>query len=126
MEQTVAMSTDGQHELALPGYRDEDVITFDEGLVGFPASKRFVVMENEALSPFAFCNASISATLAFWSSIPGSLSRTTTVRFLKTPGKQLASRTHRTAWLSQFRSSGRIPRRAPPICKRRFSSTIKK
>lgn len=52
MEQTVAMSTDGQHELALPGYRDEDVITFDEGLVGFPACKRFVVMENEALSPF--------------------------------------------------------------------------
>jgi flagellar assembly factor FliW len=52
MEQTVAMSTEGQHELALPGYRDEDVITFDEGLVGFPACKRFVVMENEALSPF--------------------------------------------------------------------------
>jgi flagellar assembly factor FliW len=52
MEQTVATSTDGQHELALPGYRDEDVITFDEGLVGFPACKRFVVMENEALSPF--------------------------------------------------------------------------
>jgi flagellar assembly factor FliW len=50
--ETVAMSTDGQHELALPGYRDEDVITFDEGLVGFPACKRFVVMENEALSPF--------------------------------------------------------------------------
>jgi flagellar assembly factor FliW len=50
--ETVAMSTDGQHELALPGYRDEDVITFNEGLVGFPACKRFVVMENEALSPF--------------------------------------------------------------------------
>lgn len=50
--ETVAMSKDGQHELALPGYRDEDVITFDEGLVGFPACKRFVVMENEALSPF--------------------------------------------------------------------------
>lgn len=52
MEQTVAMSTEGQYELALPGYRDEDVITFDEGLVGFPTCKRFVVMENEALSPF--------------------------------------------------------------------------
>ena len=52
MEQTVAMSTEGQHELALPGYRDEDVITFDEGLVGFSACKRFVVMENEALFPF--------------------------------------------------------------------------
>jgi len=52
MEQTVATSTDGQHELALPSYRDEDVITFAEGLVGFPACKRFVVMENEALSPF--------------------------------------------------------------------------
>jgi len=52
MEQTVAKSTDGQYELALPGYRDEDIITFDEGLVGFPAAKRFVVMENEALSPF--------------------------------------------------------------------------
>ena len=52
MEQTVATSTEGQHELALPGYRDEDVITFDEGLVGFPACKRFVVMENETLSPF--------------------------------------------------------------------------
>jgi len=52
MEQTVEMSTEGQHELALPGYRDEDIITFDEGLVGFPACKRFVVMENEALTPF--------------------------------------------------------------------------
>ena len=52
MEQTVAAATDAQQELALPGYRDEDVITFDEGLVGFPACKRFVVMENEALSPF--------------------------------------------------------------------------
>jgi flagellar assembly factor FliW len=51
MEQT-ALSTDGHNALALPGYRDEDVITFDEGLVGFPNSKRFVVMENEALAPF--------------------------------------------------------------------------
>jgi flagellar assembly factor FliW len=51
MEQTLG-SMEGQHELALPGYRDEDVITFDEGLVGFLACKRFVVMENEALSPF--------------------------------------------------------------------------
>jgi flagellar assembly factor FliW len=53
MEQTVEMSTDGQeHELALPRYRDEDVITFEEGLVGFPGCKRFVVMESEALTPF--------------------------------------------------------------------------
>ncbi len=52
MEQTVATSTDGQQKLALPGYRDEDVITFDEGLVGFPTCKRFVVMENESFSPF--------------------------------------------------------------------------
>ena len=52
MEQALATVTDGRYEMALPGYRDEDVITFDEGLVGFPACKRFVVMENEALSPF--------------------------------------------------------------------------
>ena len=54
MLQTVEVSTsrdDGQNK-PLEGYRDEDVILFDEGLVGFPGCKRFVLMENEALSPF--------------------------------------------------------------------------
>jgi flagellar assembly factor FliW len=51
-QQTAETSTDGHHELALPGYRDADVIRFEEGLVGFPACKRFVIMENETLSPF--------------------------------------------------------------------------
>lgn len=50
--QAVELSKEGQHELALPGYRDEDVILFDEGLVGFASCKRFVLTENETLSPF--------------------------------------------------------------------------
>lgn len=51
-QQTVATPAENERALTLPGYREEDVITFDEGLVGFPGCKRFVVMENESLSPF--------------------------------------------------------------------------
>src|SRR5262245_43664082 len=51
-QQTITRSAETDRELTLPGYREEDVITFDEGLVGFPGCKRFVVMENESLSPF--------------------------------------------------------------------------
>ena len=51
-QQTITRSAETDRELTLPGYREEDVITFDEGLVGFPGCKRFVVMENENLSPF--------------------------------------------------------------------------
>jgi len=50
--QTTVGSAEGEHELELPGYREEDVITFDEGLIGFPECKHFVVMENENLTPF--------------------------------------------------------------------------
>jgi len=52
MEQNADLSTEGHHELALPGYRDEDVITFNEGLIGFANCKRFVIMESETLDPF--------------------------------------------------------------------------
>ena len=51
-QQTVAASNEEDREITLPGYREQDVITFNEGLVGFPGCKRFVVMENESLSPF--------------------------------------------------------------------------
>ena len=48
----VPLVTNEGQDKPLPGYRDEDVILFKEGLVGFPGCKRFVLMENEALSPF--------------------------------------------------------------------------
>src|SRR5436190_15336819 len=41
-----------EFERLLPEYRDEDVILFEEGLIGFPSAKRFVLIESESLSPF--------------------------------------------------------------------------
>lgn len=52
MLQTSDLSTVGKFEPLLPGYRDEDVILFEEGLIGFPSAKRFVLIESESLSPF--------------------------------------------------------------------------
>lgn len=52
MLQTRDSSVAGKFEPLLPGYRDEDVILFEEGLIGFPAAKRFILIENESLSPF--------------------------------------------------------------------------
>ena len=52
MLQTIEISTEGKDERALPGYRNADIILFEEGLVGFPQCKRFVLMENESLAPF--------------------------------------------------------------------------
>ena len=52
MLQTRDLSTVGEYEPLLPGYRDEDVILFEEGLIGFPSAKRFVLIESESLSPF--------------------------------------------------------------------------
>jgi len=34
------------------GYAAESVIRFEEGLIGFPDCKNFVVMENEDIAPF--------------------------------------------------------------------------
>ena len=39
-------------ERLLPAYHDENVIFFEEGLIGFPAAKRFILVESESLSPF--------------------------------------------------------------------------
>jgi len=44
-------TADGLERL-LPAYRDENVILFEEGLIGFPAAKRFILVESESLSPF--------------------------------------------------------------------------
>jgi flagellar assembly factor FliW len=52
MLQTTDLSTAEEFEPFLPGYRDEDVILFEEGLIGFPDAKRFVLIESESLSPF--------------------------------------------------------------------------
>ena len=52
MLQTVEITKDEKNEPVLPGYRDADIILFEEGLIGFPSCKRFVLMENESLSPF--------------------------------------------------------------------------
>jgi len=52
MLQTNDLSMAKGFEPFLPGYRDEDVILFEEGLIGFPEAKRFVLIESESLSPF--------------------------------------------------------------------------
>jgi len=52
MLQTTDLPTAEGFEPFLPGYRDEDVILFEEGLIGFPEAKRFVLIESESLSPF--------------------------------------------------------------------------
>jgi flagellar assembly factor FliW len=52
MVQISDLSTAEEFERLLPAYRDEDVILFEEGLIGFPSAKRFVLIESESLSPF--------------------------------------------------------------------------
>src|SRR5438046_1600515 len=52
MLQTHDLSTVEEVEPLLPAYRDQDVIVFQEGLIGFPDAKRFVLIESESLSPF--------------------------------------------------------------------------
>jgi flagellar assembly factor FliW len=52
MLQTHDLSTVENFESLLPAYRDEDVILFEEGLIGFPSARRFILIESESLSPF--------------------------------------------------------------------------
>jgi flagellar assembly factor FliW len=52
MLQTRSLYTREEFERLLPAYRDEDVIVFEEGLIGFPNARRFVLIESEILSPF--------------------------------------------------------------------------
>jgi len=52
MLETRGLPTTDDFERLLPAYRDEDVILFEEGLIGFPAAKRFILIESESLSPF--------------------------------------------------------------------------
>ncbi len=52
MVQMRDLPTSEEFERLLPAYRDEDVILFEEGLIGFPSAKRFVLIESESLSPF--------------------------------------------------------------------------
>ena len=47
-----ALTTTKDLERLLPAYRDKDVIIFEEGLIGFPNAKRFILIESESLSPF--------------------------------------------------------------------------
>jgi flagellar assembly factor FliW len=52
MLETRSLTTADDFERLLPAYRDEDVILFEEGLIGFPSAKRFILIESESLSPF--------------------------------------------------------------------------
>ena len=52
MLETRALTTVDDFERLLPAYRDKDVILFEEGLIGFPSAKRFILIESESLSPF--------------------------------------------------------------------------
>jgi flagellar assembly factor FliW len=52
MLETRALTTADEFERLLPAYRDKDVILFEEGLIGFPGAKRFILIESESLSPF--------------------------------------------------------------------------
>ena len=52
MLETRALTTAETFEQLLPAYRDKDVILFEDGLVGFPGAKRFILIESESLSPF--------------------------------------------------------------------------
>ena len=48
---TYNVNAQGQEQLALNPYRDEDVVFFSDGLVGFEDCKRFVIAENKNLEP---------------------------------------------------------------------------
>src|SRR5215471_2981490 len=52
MLETRALTNTDDLERLLPAYRDKDVILFEEGLIGFPGAKRFILIESESLSPF--------------------------------------------------------------------------
>jgi len=52
MLQIHGLSTVEELEPPMPAYRDEDVILFEEGLIGFPNTRRFVLIESETMSPF--------------------------------------------------------------------------
>ena len=52
MLETRTLTTPEDFERLLPAYRDKDVILFEEGLVGFPGAKRFILIESESVSPF--------------------------------------------------------------------------
>jgi flagellar assembly factor FliW len=52
MLQTRDLSNPEELEPLLPAYRDEDVILFEDGLIGFPNARRFILIENESFSPF--------------------------------------------------------------------------
>jgi flagellar assembly factor FliW len=52
MLQTHDISAVADSDPLLPAFRDEDVILFEEGLIGFPDARRFVLMESDGWSPF--------------------------------------------------------------------------
>ncbi len=58
-------SKDGQNEPGLPQFRAEDTILFEEGLIGFPACKRFLLMENDTLLPFRVLHCVDQRTVGF-------------------------------------------------------------
>ena len=53
------------YERLLPAYRDEDVILFEEGLIGFPSARRFILMESGSLSPFRIFKCVDDPTIGF-------------------------------------------------------------
>ena len=46
-------------------YREEDVIRFDEGILGFPDSRHYILVPHEADSPFAWLQSVDEENLAF-------------------------------------------------------------
>jgi len=52
MLETRTLTTADDFERLLPAYRDKDIILFEEGLIGFPGDKRFILIESESVSPF--------------------------------------------------------------------------
>jgi flagellar assembly factor FliW len=65
MLETRALTTTDDLECLLPAYRDKDVILFEEGLIGFPGAKRFILIESESLSPFRVLKCVDSPNIGF-------------------------------------------------------------
>jgi len=60
--------TRASSEMAEPDafkYREEDVIRFDKGILGFPDSRQYILIPHEADSPFAWLQSVDEENLAF-------------------------------------------------------------
>jgi hypothetical protein len=97
MLETRALTTAEIFERLLPAYRDKDVIVFEEGLVGFPSAKRFILIESASLSPFRILKCVDDPQIGFLVLDPRS-SRRMSVRYLWNPG------VHWKSWINPISS----------------------